>query len=433
MISLRKFCKVLLQSPHCCDRGSDNVDNHMNSLAQKRILIGISGGIAAYKIPELVRRLKDLGADVRCVMTQGAQAFITPLTLQAVSGNPVHHDLLDPAAEAAMGHIELAKWADLIMIAPASANVLAQLAHGHASDLLSTLILATTAPVYVAPAMNQQMWAQPAVQANCQRLREYGMTLITPDNGAQACGDIGAGRMPEPLALRDIICQHFQPRSQLLAGKSVLITAGPTREAIDPVRYLSNHSSGKMGFALAAAAQQLGATVTLVTGPVQLATPTDVTRIDVVSAEDMYQAVMNHIDQADVFIGCAAVADYRPELVATSKIKKSQDTMHLALIKNPDILASVASLPNPPFTIGFAAETNDVVQYAQRKLEQKRIRLIAANDVSDTNIGFNSDVNAMHLLWQDKQGQLQQLSLDRANKLQIATQLLQHAATLMNN
>lgn len=405
----------------------------MNSLAQKRILIGISGGIAAYKIPELVRRLKDLGADVRCVMTQGAQAFITPLTLQAVSGNPVHHDLLDPAAEAAMGHIELAKWADLIMIAPASANVLAQLAHGHASDLLSTLILATTAPVYVAPAMNQQMWAQPAVQANCQRLREYGMTLITPDNGAQACGDIGAGRMPEPLMLRDIICQHFQPRSQLLAGKSVLITAGPTREAIDPVRYLSNHSSGKMGFALAAAAQQLGATVTLVTGPVQLATPTDVTRIDVVSAEDMYQAVMNHIDQADVFIGCAAVADYRPELVATSKIKKSQDTMHLALIKNPDILASVASLPNPPFTIGFAAETNDVVQYAQRKLEQKRIRLIAANDVSDTNIGFNSDVNAMHLLWQDKQGQLQQLSLDRANKLQIATQLLQHAATLMNN
>lgn len=405
----------------------------MNSLAQKRILIGISGGIAAYKIPELVRRLKDLGADVRCVMTQGAQAFITPLTLQAVSGNPVHHDLLDPAAEAAMGHIELAKWADLIMIAPASANVLAQLAHGHASDLLSTLILATTAPVYVAPAMNQQMWAHPAVQANCQRLREYGMTLITPDNGAQACGDIGAGRMPEPLALRDIICQHFQPRSRLLAGKSVLITAGPTREAIDPVRYLSNHSSGKMGFALAAAAQQLGATVTLVTGPVQLATPTDVTRIDVVSAEDMYQAVMNHIDQADVFIGCAAVADYRPELVATSKIKKSQDTMHLALIKNPDILASVASLPNPPFTIGFAAETNDVVQYAQRKLEQKRIRLIAANDVSDTNIGFNSDVNAMHLLWQDKQGQLQQLSLDRANKLQIATQLLQHAATLMNN
>lgn len=409
------------------------MNNLPNSLAHKRILIGISGGIAAYKIPELVRRLKDLGADVRCVMTQGAQAFITPLTLQAVSGNPVHHDLLDPAAEAAMGHIELAKWADLIMIAPASANVLAQLAHGHASDLLSTLILATTAPVYVAPAMNQQMWAQPAVQANCQRLREYGMTLITPDNGAQACGDIGAGRMPEPLALRDIICQHFQPRSQLLAGKSVLITAGPTREAIDPVRYLSNHSSGKMGFALAAAAQQLGATVTLVTGPVQLATPTDVTRIDVVSAEDMYQAVMNHIDQADVFIGCAAVADYRPELVATSKIKKSQDTMHLALIKNPDILASVASLPNPPFTIGFAAETNDVVQYAQRKLEQKRIRLIAANDVSDTNIGFNSDVNAMHLLWQDKQGQLQQLSLDRANKLQIATQLLQHAATLMNN
>lgn len=407
------------------------MNNLPNSLAHKRILIGISGGIAAYKIPELVRRLKDLGADVRCVMTQGAHAFITPLTLQAVSGNPVHHDLLDPAAEAAMGHIELAKWADLIMIAPASASVLAQLAHGHASDLLSTLVLATTAPIYVAPAMNQQMWANPAVQANCQRLQTYGIHIVAPASGAQACGDVGAGRMPEPLELRDCIVQHFAGNHQLLAGKSILITAGPTREAIDPVRYLSNHSSGKMGFALATAAQQLGAQVTLVSGPVQLPTPPGVTRIDVVSAQDMYEAVLAQVEQADIFIGCAAVADYRPEQIADSKIKKHQDTMHLSLVKNPDILATVAHQPNPPFTIGFAAETDDVVRYAQDKLEQKRLRLIAANDVSDTQIGFNSDDNAMQLLWQDEQGQLQQLSLNRASKLQIATQLLQHAATLM--
>lgn len=407
------------------------MNNLPNSLAHKRILIGISGGIAAYKIPELVRRLKDLGADVRCVMTQGAHAFITPLTLQAVSGNPVHHDLLDPAAEAAMGHIELAKWADLIMIAPASASVLAQLAHGHASDLLSTLVLATTAPIYVAPAMNQQMWANSAVQANCQRLQAYGIHIVAPASGAQACGDVGAGRMPEPLELRDCIVQHFAGNHQLLAGKSILITAGPTREAIDPVRYLSNHSSGKMGFALATAAQQLGAQVTLVSGPVQLPTPPGVTRIDVVSAQDMYEAVLAQVEQADIFIGCAAVADYRPEQIADSKIKKHQDTMHLSLVKNPDILATVAHQPNPPFTIGFAAETDDVVRYAQDKLEQKRLRLIAANDVSDTQIGFNSDDNAMQLLWQDEQGQLQQLSLNRASKLQIATQLLQHAATLM--
>lgn len=407
------------------------MNNLPNSLAHKRILIGISGGIAAYKIPELVRRLKDLGADVRCVMTKGAHAFITPLTLQAVSGNPVHHDLLDPAAEAAMGHIELAKWADLIMIAPASASVLAQLAHGHASDLLSTLVLATTAPIYVAPAMNQQMWANPAVQANCQRLQTYGIHIVAPASGAQACGDVGAGRMPEPLELRDCIVQHFAGNHQLLASKSILITAGPTREAIDPVRYLSNHSSGKMGFALATAAQQLGAQVTLVSGPVQLPTPPGVTRIDVVSAQDMYEAVLAQVEQADIFIGCAAVADYRPEQIADSKIKKHQDTMHLSLVKNPDILATVAHQPNPPFTIGFAAETDDVVRYAQDKLEQKRLRLIAANDVSDTQIGFNSDDNAMQLLWQDEQGQLQQLSLNRASKLQIATQLLQHAATLM--
>src|SRR5690554_1009571 len=378
MISLRKFCKVLLQSHHCCDRGSDNVDNHMNSLAQKRILIGISGGIAAYKIPELVRRLKDLGADVRCVMTQGGQAFVTPLTLQAVSGQPVHHDLLDPAAEAAMGHIELAKWADLILIAPASANTLAQLAHGHASNLLTTICLATSAPLAVAPAMNQQMWAHPAVQENCATLARRGVHVIAPASGAQACGDVGAGRMPEPLELRDILCQLLPPQQQPLRGKQVLITAGPTREAIDPVRYLSNHSSGKMGFALAQAAQQLGAQVTLVAGPCNLATPRGVERIDVVSAQDMFEAVLDKVAHADIFIGCAAVADYRPQQVASNKMKKDKDAMRIELVKNPDILAHVAALPEPPFTIGFAAETNDVEHYAKGKLERKKLNLIAA-------------------------------------------------------
>ncbi|OZB05465.1 MAG: bifunctional 4'-phosphopantothenoylcysteine decarboxylase/phosphopantothenoylcysteine synthetase [Idiomarina sp. 34-48-12] len=401
-------------------------------LLGRRILLGISGGIAAYKTPELVRRLKDYGADVRCVLTQGGQAFITPLTLQAVSGNPVHHDLLDPAAEAAMGHIELAKWAELVFIAPASANTLAQLAHGHASDLLSTLCLATAAPVAVAPAMNQQMWAHAAVQANCALLRERGIQVITPASGAQACGDVGAGRMPEPLELRDVICSLLLPQNQELAGKHIVITAGPTREAIDPVRYLSNHSSGKMGFALAAAAQAMGAQVTLIAGPVNLTTPTGVTRVDVVSAEQMHTAAMQAVENADVFIGCAAVADYRPEQVADSKIKKSNDGMQITLVRNPDILADVAALANAPFTIGFAAETNDVAHYAQDKLARKKLNMIAANDVSDTTIGFNSEDNAMLLFWRDTNNTVQQLALARASKSAIAQQILQQAAKLLS-
>ncbi len=400
-------------------------------LLNRRIVIGISGGIAAYKIPELVRRLKDWGADVRCVMTQGGQAFITPLTLQAVSGNPVHHDLLDPTAEAAMGHIELAKWADLVVIAPASANTLAQLAHGHAGDLLSTICLATAAPVLVAPAMNQQMWAHPAVQANCALLHHHGVLLVEPASGAQACGDVGAGRMPEPLELRDIITATLQPITPVLAGKRVLITAGPTREAIDPVRYLSNHSSGKMGFALAAAAHQLGAIVTLVAGPCQLATPAKVQRIDVVSAADMLAAVEQQLAQTDIFIGCAAVADYRPAQIANDKVKKQHPTIQLELVRNPDILATVAASAKAPFTIGFAAETQHLEEYASGKLKAKQINMIAANDVSDRSIGFNSDDNAMQLFWFDSAGQVQNKILTKASKATIARAILQHAAELL--
>lgn len=402
-------------------------------LSGRRIVLGITGGIAAYKMPDLVRRLKDYGADVRCVITQGGQAFITPLTLQAVSGNPVHHDLLDPAAEAAMGHIELAKWADFVLIAPASANTIAQLAHGHAPDLLTTLCLATSAPVAVAPAMNQQMWAHPAVQANCALLQSRGVTVITPASGAQACGDVGAGRLPEPLELREAVTELLTATSNELAGKHLVITAGPTREAIDPVRYLSNHSSGRMGFALAAAAQRMGAHVTLVAGPCQLPTPTGVTRIDVVSAEQMNAAVMGVIAEADIFIGCAAVADYRPTHVADNKIKKDNDAMHIALVKNPDILANVAALATAPFTIGFAAETNDVAHYAQGKLQRKKLNMIAANDVSDTSIGFNSEDNAMLLFWRDTNNTVQQQALARASKSAIAQQILQQAAKLLSN
>lgn len=401
-------------------------------LSGRKILIGISGGIAAYKIPELVRRLKDLGADVRVVMTQGGKAFITPLTLQAVSGNPVHDDLLDPAAEAAMGHIELAKWADLVLIAPASASTLGRLAHGLADDLLSTVCLATPAPIAVAPAMNQQMWAAPAVQGNMTLLRRHGIHIIEPASGAQACGDVGAGRMPEPAELREAVVALLRPKPQILSGKQVVITAGPTREAIDPVRYISNHSSGKMGFALATVAQQLGATVTLVAGPCQLSTPHGVKRVDVISADDMLQAVEAVIDAADIFIGCAAVADYRPQSVGSTKIKKDAENLVLEFTRNPDILATVAARKKPPFTIGFAAETNDVVNYAAGKLTRKKLNLIAANDVSDTQIGFNSDDNAMTLLWHDKNNELQQRALGRDSKMAIAEAILTQANQIIS-
>ena len=392
------------------------------TLANKRILLGISGGIAAYKSADLVRRLKERGAEVRVILTDAAQHFITPLTLQALSGNPVSTSLLDPAAEAAMGHIELAKWADMVLVAPASADVIARIAHGLANDLLTTCILATAAPVAVAPAMNQQMYKNIATQQNLAKLGSYNFYIYGPGIGDQACGDTGAGRMLEPLELVSALEKHFSTERQL-SNIKITITAGPTREAIDPVRYISNHSSGKMGFALAAQAAAMGAEVTLISGPVQLATPADVTRIDVTSAQQMYDAVMKQAVQSDIFIGCAAVADYRVADVAGEKMKKQGDSaLELKLVQNPDIIASVAALTKyRPFTVGFAAETQNVLQYAQDKLKRKKLDLICANDVSDSSMGFNSDHNAVTLIWHDGKH-----AIPATSKTELAKCILQH-------
>lgn len=372
----------------------------MQFLAGKKILLGISGGIAAYKCAELTRRLTERGAQVQVVMTRAAKEFITPLTMQAVSGNPVSDSLLDPAAEASMGHIELGKWADLVLLAPATADLIARVAAGMGNDLLSTVVLATDAPVAVAPAMNQQMYANIATQENLSTLKKRGFHLWGPAAGEQACGDVGYGRMLEPLQLVEKCEEFWQP--SLLEGKTVLITAGPTREAIDPVRFISNHSSGKMGYALAKAASQLGAKVTLVSGPVSLSCPHDIERIMVEGAQEMYQAVMKRSSSSDIFIACAAVADYRPEVVAEQKIKKTDDNdqMLVRMVKNPDIVADVArQTVGRPFTVGFAAETQDVERYARNKLEKKNLDLICANDVSLKGQGFNSDNNALNLYW----------------------------------
>lgn len=386
-------------------------------LANKRIVLGVSGGIAAYKAAELIRRLRDAGAEVQVVMTAAAQQFITPLTLQALSGHPVHTDLLDPAAEAAMGHIELARWADLVLVAPASADCLARLAQGIANDLLSTLWLATRAQLAVAPAMNQQMWAAPALQANLARLRERGVAVFGPAAGAQACGDVGEGRMLEAVALAACCADLFETGT--LSGRHVVITAGPTREAIDPVRYISNHSSGKMGFALAAACIEAGARVTLVAGPVHLPTPARVTRVNVTSALEMLAAVELAVTDADVFIATAAVADYRPASVAEQKIKKVADALTLELVKNPDIVAAVAARSPRPFVLGFAAETERVLEHARGKLERKRLDMIACNDVARADIGFQSDDNALTVLW-DGGEQV----LEKAGKSVIARRLV---------
>ena len=385
-------------------------------LADKRILLGVSGGIAAYKSAELVRRLKDQGAEVRVVMTRSAKEFITPLTLQAVSGHPVADSLLDPAAEAGMGHIELAKWADLVLIAPASANLMARMAAGMADELLTTLCVATPAPVALAPAMNQQMYLNAATQANLKTLASHGILLWGPDSGSQACGDVGPGRMLNPDELVAECCRFFaKPKLDL----RVLITAGPTREALDPVRYISNHSSGKMGFALAAAAAELGAAVPLVTGPVNLPTPVGVRRIDVESALQMQAAVMAEAGQQQIVIGCAAVADYRPAEISPQKIKKSADEVTLTLVKNPDIIAEVAALAAKPFVVGFAAETRDVEHYALDKMARKKLDMIAANDVAREGQGFNSDDNALTVFWP---GGRQELPL--ARKTEVARHLL---------
>ena len=429
----------------------------------KNILLGITGGIAAYKSASFARLLIKSGYDVHVIMTTSAQAFITPLTLQALTGNPVHIDLLDETAELGMGHIELAKWADLLIIAPATANTIAKLAMGIADDLLTTVCLATTAPILVAPAMNQQMWQHPSVKLNLQTLTDYDYEIIQPASGEQACGDIGEGRLPEPEQLLEYV-QYFIARQvtpQVLAGKNVTITAGPTIEAIDPVRYLSNHSTGKMGFALAKACRNAGARVTLIVGgKVPLPTPLLVNRIDVLSAEEMLMTARqcasddicechddhdhthhdhdhhHHHDHdefgndievepvrtaTDVFIATAAVADYRTRDVVPQKIKKTQDQMALALVKNPDILATIAEEFPDVFVVGFAAETQDIEKYARGKLDAKNLDMIACNDVSRTDIGFGSDDNAMTVFFRDKAAGV---TLEKASKDIIANQVV---------
>lgn len=400
----------------------------MQRLYRKRIVLGVGGGIAAYKSAELIRRLRDQGAEVRVVMTQGGREFITPLTLQALSGHPVHLNLLDPAAEAAMGHIELARWADLVLIAPATADLMARLAQGLANDLLTTLVLATDAKVALAPAMNQAMWRDPATQANAQCLAQRGLHLFGPAAGSQACGDVGPGRMLEADELAQQAANLFE--HQALTGRHVLITAGPTQENIDPVRYITNHSSGKMGFALAEAAVEAGAKVTLITGPVHLPTPDRVNRVDVVSARDMLAACEAAMP-CDLLIAAAAVADYRPEVVAPHKMKKdptSGEGLLLQLVRNPDILATLAGRPDRPFSVGFAAETENLLEYASRKLRDKNLDLIVANDVANPSIGFNSEENAITIIDRG----LHQTSFSQTSKGKIARQLVAFIADRLN-
>ncbi|WP_335951763.1 bifunctional phosphopantothenoylcysteine decarboxylase/phosphopantothenate--cysteine ligase CoaBC [Acinetobacter beijerinckii] len=407
----------------------------LSVIPNKNIILAVTGGIAAYKSAILVRRLKDFGFDVRVVMTHGAQAFITPLTFQALSGNPVHTELLDPEAEAGMGHIELARWADLVLVAPASCDTLAKFANGLADDLLSTLYLATKAPVWVAPAMNQQMWAAKATQRNLQTLVEDGVHVIMPDAGEQACGDVGLGRMPEPEEIARQVAAYFHKAQRaiaekfgLLAGKRVTITAGPTREAIDPVRYISNHSTGKMGFALAAACYAAGAKVTLIAGPVSLDTPNGVDRINVKSAMQMLDVSMNQLEQGcDIFIATAAVADYRVAQVAEHKIKKAGDELAVSLVKNPDIVATIAQQQQRPFMVGFAAETQNVEEYAAGKLVAKKLDMIACNDVSRPDIGFASDENAMIVFFAQSY-HMEKRELEKASKQEISQQLVESIA-----
>jgi phosphopantothenoylcysteine decarboxylase/phosphopantothenate--cysteine ligase len=389
-----------------------------------RVLLGVTGGIAAYKAPELVRRLVDRGCEVQVVMTRGAREFVGPLTFQAVSGRRVRDDLWDPAAEAAMGHIELARWADVVVVAPATAHFLGTLAAGLGADLLSTICLATTAPLVLAPAMNQAMWANAAVQANRALLEARGVRFLGPATGDQACGETGPGRMLEPNDIAAALLEdEGRLRAQPLKGLKVVITAGPTREPIDPVRYITNRSSGKMGFAVAAAAREAGADVVLVTGPVSLPSPAAVRRIDVETAEQMYRKVHDEIGGADIFIGCAAVADYRPHEAAEQKIKRSAAEMDLKLVRSPDTLASVAALPRAPFTVGFAAETHDVAVHARDKLDRKRIDMIAANQVGP-DCGFDRETNALTVFWPGGG----ELALGEGGKGQLARRLVEIVA-----
>ncbi len=399
----------------------------MTNLKGTNVLLGISGGIAAYKAAELTRLLVKQQANVRVCMTTSAHQFITPLTLQALSGNPVHTDLFDLEAEAAMGHIELAKWADIILIAPATANTIAKIANGMADNLLTTLVLASTAPLILAPAMNQAMWSHVKTTENINKLKQSDITLLGPDTGEQACGDVGLGRMLEPIAIVDALTKSSSvtstTSSQKLKDLSVLITAGPTREALDPVRYLTNRSSGKMGYAIAQVALQQGAKVTLVSGPVNIEAPLGVELVNVESAIEMYSAVKEKAKHADIFIASAAVADYSPETIATDKIKKSSETLSLTLTKNPDILSKISHALPDLFTVGFAAETNNLESHAQGKLVSKKLNMIAANQVGK-NTGFEVDDNALLVLWKDGK-----TTLPLTSKTQLAEQLIALIAT----
>ena len=388
----------------------------------KRILLGVTGGIAAYKSAELVRRLRERGADVQVVMTAAAREFVGALTFQALSGRPVRTDLWDSAAEAAMGHIELARWAEVVLVAPATADFLARLAQGRADDLLATLCLASAAPIAVAPAMNRLMWANAATVANIERLRARGVQVLGPAAGAQACGEVGEGRMLEPNELAEQL-DALLPAAGPLRGRRVLITAGPTRERIDPVRFISNRSSGKMGFAVAQAAREAGAEVVLVSGPVALPTPAGVRRVDVESAEAMYAAVEAEVAGADIFISTAAVADYRPAHPSGQKIKKTNERLQLEMERTIDVLASVAARPNRPFVVGFAAETEAVEHNARAKLVRKNLDMIAANEVSHTK-GFDCEDNHLIVLWREARR-----DLGAGPKIALARALVQLIAT----
>ena len=400
----------------------------MDSLINKNILLGVTGGIAAYKAAEIVRHLKKSGSSVRVVMTKSAEEFITPLTLQALSGNRVSRELLDAEAEAAMGHIELAKWADGILIAPATANTLARLSSGRGDDLLSTITLAFEGPISLAPAMNQAMWRDSRTQENLKKLIDKGYILCGPGSGEQACGDVGLGRMLEPLEIMEIFSDSF--KEGMLSGKSVLITAGPTKEPIDPVRFITNRSSGKMGYSLAEAAIDAGAIVTLITGPVDIEPPMKCNTIPVETAKEMHEAVMHHVNKKDIYIGTAAVSDYRPARKNETKLKKDDkgSPLILELVENQDILKSVSELDERPYVVGFAAETNDLIKNAKTKFKNKGLDLIVANDVSDKSIGFDSDDNAVTLITKSRN-----LAIEKESKRKIAKRIIKLIAEEIND
>ena len=398
----------------------------MLNFSHKNILLCATGGIAAYKAAEIIRLFKKDGADVRVIMTESAKEFITPLTLQAVSGNEIHDSLLDLKAESAMGHIELAKWADIILIAPCTAESMAKIVHGRADDLMGAVILASKASTYIAPAMNTTMWLDKGTQANYQKLLSRGINLIGPDKGEQACGDIGPGRLVEPDKIINLIKSHLNKGP--LSGKTVTITAGPTREQIDPVRYISNNSSGKMGYALAEAAVQEGAIVNLVSGPVMLAADKSINLFKINSASEMLEAVNVCMKSSDIFISCAAVADYKPSNYSDTKIKKeNSDNLEINLEKNHDILSEVAEQFSSAYIVGFAAETSDVNSNAKKKLDSKKLNMIISNDVSDTSIGFDSDENEVHVITSNET-----IFIKKDKKIRIAREILKIIAKIIN-